>query len=242
MHEDISSPLGEHIFELCDPEPLRNSELGSTSPCSYEDNSPYTTRIATATATTIAVTNNGGNHHVLFDSPEEIPNDDHLTASIYFSSSPPFHVPPPQFLSNSNQQNHFDLSLLQFQSKTPLTIASIMGAPSPPPSLPPIFDEECLSLIPHSYMRLESSSPSSCSFLDPPDPLMAAAPYLPDNLAAAIFAGSSGIFTGNLHVGNELQMQNQELEYRGDNGGIFCSESLPGIYNSSELQVFVLKD
>ncbi|CAL5416543.1 unnamed protein product [Camellia sinensis] len=256
--DDISSPLSAQIFELCDPElfpePLQNSEVTSTSNntnCCYEDNTPYPTNLSfppditnlpyttvhdkTTTSTTpntptttTPTANNNRNLSAIFDSPEELEND--ISVSIDFSP----------FLTNSNQQDQFDPSSLQ--SQTPLTDTTVVvnGLSQYPPDsvvpllgppLPSFFEEECLSLIP-SYMHLNSSSSGPpCIFVDATDTM---GPYLPGNLRTTLSADSSGIFSGSMYMGNE--MQNQELEYQSDNGGIFCQENLPRIYNSCELQ------
>ncbi|XP_059653037.1 zinc finger protein CONSTANS-LIKE 5-like [Cornus florida] len=258
--EDISSPLSAQIFDFCDPdlfpETLQNSEVASSSNCCYEENSSYTTNLSfapdikfissldkngtvnvptitttttasttttTSTTTPTSTNNNNSNLSVIFDSPEEIEND--ISASIDFSPSPPFSVPP--FLTA--QQDQFDLSSLQSQIPVngltpypPDPVVPLMG-----PTLPAVYEEECLSSMP-SYVRLNPSSPS-CSFLD-----HTIGPYLPGNLNAALSAENSGIFNGSMIMGTELQTQ--ELEYQGDNGGIFCLEPLPQIINSTELQ------
>ncbi|KAA8527806.1 hypothetical protein F0562_035325 [Nyssa sinensis] len=257
-HEEISSPLSAQILEFCNPElfpeTLQNSEVASSSNCCYEEHSSYTTNIlsfvpdinnftstinnngnintiaATSTTSTTAPTTNTPNSNrnlsIIFDSPEEIEND--ISASIDFSPSPPFSVPP--FLAP--QQDQFDLSSLQSQVPETDVINGLSQYPSEPvvplvgPPLPSVYEEEALSSMP-SYMRMNPSSPS-CSFLD-----QTIGPYLPGNLNAALFAENSGIFNGSMLVGKELQPQ--ELEYQGDNG-IFCPEPLPRIFNSNELQ------
>uniref|UniRef100_A0A5B7AP05 Putative transcription initiation factor TFIID subunit 12-like isoform X2 n=1 Tax=Davidia involucrata TaxID=16924 RepID=A0A5B7AP05_DAVIN len=248
--EEISSPLSAQILEFCNPElfpeTLQNSEVASSSNCCYEENSSYTTNISfapdinkftspidnngtinTTTTAPTTTTNTTNNLSIIFDSPEEIEND--ISASIDFSPSSPFSVPP--FLNP--QQDQFDLSSLQ--SQVPVTDVVNGLSQYPPeavvpivgPTLPAVYEEEVLSSMP--YMRLNPSSPS-CSFLD-----HTIGPYLPaGNLNAALFAENSGIFNGNMLVGTELQPQ--ELEYQGDNGGIFCPEPLPRIFNPSELQ------
>uniref|UniRef100_A0A5B7APR1 Putative CCT motif family protein isoform 2 n=1 Tax=Davidia involucrata TaxID=16924 RepID=A0A5B7APR1_DAVIN len=248
--EEISSPLSAQILEFCNPElfpeTLQNSEVASSSNCCYEENSSYTTNISfapeinkftspidnngtinTTTTAPTTTTNTTNNLSIIFDSPEEIEND--ISASIDFSPSSPFSVPP--FLNP--QQDQFDLSSLQ--SQVPVTDVVNGLSQYPPeavvpivgPTLPAVYEEEVLSSMP--YMRLNPSSPS-CSFLD-----HTIGPYLPaGNLNSALFAENSGIFNGNMLVGTELQPQ--ELEYQGDNGGIFCPEALPRIFNPSELQ------
>ena len=57
---------------------------------------------------------------------------------------------------------------------------------------------------------------------------------LPGNLNHGLGSDNSGIFTGNLLVSSELQ--GKELDYNGDNGGIFCHDQLPRVYNSGDMQ------
>ncbi|KAA8548876.1 hypothetical protein F0562_000560 [Nyssa sinensis] len=255
--EEISSPFSAQILEFCSteffPETLQNSEVASSSNCCYEENSSYTQNLSfaldinnftntienngninTTTTTTSPTTptttadtiNNNSNLSIIFDSPEEIEND--ISASIDFSPSPPFSVPP--FITP--RQDQFDLS--SFQSQVPVTDVVNGLSQYPPevlpllgPPLPAVYEEEVFSSMP-SYMQLNPSCPS-CSFLD-----HITGPYLPGNLNAALSAENSGIFTGSMLVGTELHPQ--ELEYQGDNGGIFCPETLPPIFNSDELQ------
>ncbi|XP_057503475.1 uncharacterized protein LOC130787026 isoform X1 [Actinidia eriantha] len=250
--DDTPSPLSGEIFELCDPdlfqEALQNSEVNSNH-CSYEENNSnsyttnlsfasnqnhlpnqnletYTTKTTTAstttTPTTTTATINNTNFSTIFDTPEEIEND--ISASIDFSQPTQFSLP--QF--PINQQDQFDLS--SFQPQAPLTNTHVVNGLAHFPPLPSVFEDECLSSLIPSYPRLNSNSSISCSFLEPQ-----MGPYLPSNLGTTLSAENSGIFNGNLFMGNEFQPQ--ELEFQGDNGGIFCPDQhLPRIYNSSELQ------
>lgn len=59
--------------------------------------------------------------------------------------------------------------------------------------------------------------------------------YLLGNFTAALSADSCGIFSGGVLMAPELQPQ--ELEYQGDNGGIYCQDSMQRVFNSAELQV-----
>ncbi|XVF62779.1 hypothetical protein PTKIN_Ptkin09bG0035900 [Pterospermum kingtungense] len=204
---------------------------GNTNSATLTATSTTTTTTATSTNTTstTAPTNNtNGNLSIIFDSPDEIDND--ISASIDFSQSPSFSVPP--FLT---QQDQFDLSLLQ--SQIPLAdvaadglsqftadpVAPLMGTP-----LPSVFDEDCLSSMP-SYVPLNPSSPS-CSFLGPGIPS-----FMPAGaMTAALSADSSGIFAGNILMASELQPQ--DLEYQADNAGIFCPDSVQRVFNPGDLQ------
>ncbi|XVE65770.1 hypothetical protein DITRI_Ditri08aG0026300 [Diplodiscus trichospermus] len=196
--------------------------------------SSTSTTTSTNTTAIAATDNNNSNLSMIFDSPDEIDND--ISASIDFSESPCFSVPP--FLT---QQDQFDLSLVQSQIQlanvaadgrlsqyTTDTVASLLG----PPTLPSVFDEACLSSVP-SYVPLNPSSPS-CYFLGP-----GMANFMPAGaITAALTADSSGIFTGSILMGSEV-LQPQDFEYgQGDNGGIFKpGNSFQGL--SSENQQLV---
>lgn len=213
---------------------------------SYQDNNantntntntptPTTTTTSTNTTTTTnttATTNtNNRNLSIIFDSPEQIDND--ISASIDFSPSPQFSIP--NFLAN--QQDQFDFSSVQPQ--IPLTDIVVDGlpvsqypadliAPLMGHSLPSVFEEDCLSSVP-SYVPLNPSSPS-CAFLGP-----AMGTYMPGGtMNAALSADSSGIFAGGILMGSDLQPQ--ELDYQGDNGGIFCPDSMQRVFNPGDLQ------
>ncbi|KAL2463183.1 CCT motif family protein [Forsythia ovata] len=107
--------------------------------------------------------------------------------------------------------------------------------PPPPvpllgPPLPLAYDDECLSSMP-SYMRLRSSSPS-CTIMDP-----MIGQYLPaGNMNPPFSAENSGILTGGgLLMGTELP--SQELDFQGDNGGLFLPDTISRLFNcSSDLQ------
>lgn len=96
-------------------------------------------------------------------------------------------------------------------------------------------EEECLSLMPNSSYTMRLSS-----FLGSANTVRG--PYLPArNFRSAALSddNNSGIFTGSEYAGNN-GVQNQELEFQGDDAGIFYSDPLPGIYDSSTvLQVFL---
>jgi hypothetical protein len=262
LQDEISSPFSAQIFDLCDlglfPETLQNSEATSSSNCCYEENSSYatnlslpgevdtkfngyqdnnginpnkickpahqTTSTSTSTTANTITMNNNSNLSVIFDSQEEIDND--ISASIDFSPSPPFPVPP--YLTI--QQDQFGFSSMHPQialsdaaveglSQYPADpVATLMGAP-----LPAVFKED--------YLPLHPLSPS-CSFFGP-----ALGTYMPAGSmnATALSADSSGIFARSILMGSELQPQ--ELDYQGDNGGIYCPDSVQRVFNPGDLQV-----
>jgi len=103
----------------------------------------------------------------------------------------------------------------------------IMGHP-----LPSVFEEDWLSSVP-SYVPLNPSSPT-CSFLGP-----AMSTYmLAGTMNTALSADCSGIFDGGILTGSEWQPL--ELDYRGENGGIYCPDSLQHVFNPGDLQVLAI--
>lgn len=266
VQDEISSPISSQILEFCEnelfPETLQNSDVTSSSNCCYEDNSSYnqnislaldvdtkfnnnntiTTRTSTNQANTTTTTNNNttnnSNLSIIFDSQDEIDND--ISASIDFSTSPAFHISP--YLPVTTHQNQqFGYSSLQPQ----VTLAANSGVeglaqyptnPVVPPlmrgPLPSVFEDDCLPSAP--YMPMNSSS-SSCSYLNP-----GMAPYMPIGpLNTALSADGSGMFGGTILLSSDLQAH-QELDYQGDNGGIYCPDSIQRVFNPSDLQVLPL--
>ncbi|KAF1897728.1 hypothetical protein Lal_00032486 [Lupinus albus] len=265
MQDEISSPISTPIFELCDAElfsdTVQNSEVTSTSNCCYEENTSYATNISptldvhnkinsnsninivttptspTATSTNINNDNttNSNNLSLIFDSQEDIDID--ISASIDFSSSPSFTIP--SFLPVTTHQEQFDFASVQHQAQlapgsvlkgllqypTDPIVAPLMGA-----QLPSVFDDICISSIP-SYMPLNPSS-GNCSYLGPGMGMYM--PPGPGNLTTTLSAESSGLFGGNILLPSELQPQ--ELDYHGVNGGIFCTDSTQRVFNPPDLQ------
>ncbi|KAG8483244.1 hypothetical protein CXB51_022186 [Gossypium anomalum] len=217
--DDISSPTNVPFLYFSDAdllsEALQNSEV--TSNCCYKDQNSSTTTTTTTntTATSSANYNNTAtdNLSVIFDSPDEIEDD--ISASIDFSQSPSFSIP--QFLAQQDQIDH--LSLVQSQNQLCETTADLVGPLSGPP-FTHVFEEDCLSTVP----SLNPSSPS-CSFFG----ASTMANFMP-----ALSVDSSGIFTGNFVMGSESQAQN--LEFQGDNGGLFCPDSGQCIFNPGDIQ------
>ncbi|XP_017232180.1 two-component response regulator-like APRR5 [Daucus carota subsp. sativus] len=254
--QEISSPLSAQILEFCEselfPETLQNSEVASSSNCCYEEHSSYTTNVPFNTPEVSKLSDsiannvtrkpfsnapppmsaenntNTSNLSIIFDSAEDFDND--ISASIDFSSSPTA-LSVPQF--TNCQQQQFDISLLQTQlgvadNAVDASLSQYANGPVVPqimgPPFPALNEDECLSSMP-SYMRMNHSSPT-CSFLDP-----GINSYLQSNLNGTLSTESSGIFTGNLFLGTDLQPQ--ELDYQGDNGGLFSTEPLSRVYNSN---------
>ena len=57
----------------------------------------------------------------------------------------------------------------------------------------------------------------------------------PGPLNTALSADSSSLFGGGILLGSELQTQ--ELDYQGENGGIYCTDSIQRVFNPPDLQV-----
>ncbi|GAB2294326.1 hypothetical protein Dimus_028536 [Dionaea muscipula] len=256
--DEISSPISAQIFEFCDPdfftvETIHNSEVTSNSNCCYEDQSSYTanfcypsdldekfsyklvdisklqtdatdnannsitttTFTSTTMANTCTLTANNCNLSIIFDSQEEIDND--ISASIDFSPSPPFSAAP--YLATIQHDQ------LDFTSQLPVAVGPFSHyssdgmLPLMAPQLPPVCEEDCLSAIP-PFLRLNPQT-ASCSFLDP---------FFPGQLSATLAADCPSFFTGTIFGSG------QELDYQGDNTGIFCPDKLPSTYNSGDMQ------
>ncbi|RYR38076.1 hypothetical protein Ahy_A09g043024 [Arachis hypogaea] len=187
---------------------------------------------------------------IIFDSQEELDND--ISASIDFSSSPAaFNVPPMFPVTTNHHQEQFDFSSMhhhhhQIQQLAACSVVegfsqyptdtSAVAPPPPPlmgaPQLPSVFEEDCISSAVPSYVTLNPSSPS-CSYLNP---AAIPPPYMPPAgpLATALSADRAALFTGSMLLGSELQRP--DLEYQGENGGIYCTDSIHRVFNPQELQ------
>lgn len=259
FQDEISSPINAQIFDFCDPElfaeTLQNSEFNSCSNCCYDKNSPYATNLSNspdqtdnngngngngntvagaasfiptndASAATNITTNSASNLTAIFDSQEELDND--ISASIDFSPSASFSIP--QYLTI--QSGQFDVS--QVQSQMPLVdpmIEGLVQCPMAPvgalidEDLPSIYVDDCLSSL-TSYMPLNPASPS-CSFVG-----TTMATYLPTTSMnpATSTVESCGMFS---LLGPDLQ----DLDYQGDNCGLYSQDCMQGTFNPADLQV-----
>nr|XP_034914637.1 zinc finger protein CONSTANS-LIKE 3-like [Populus alba]TKS12756.1 hypothetical protein D5086_0000059830 [Populus alba] len=110
--------------------------------------------------------------------------------------------------------------LSQYTCRPPA--APITGHP-----LPSVFEEDCLSSVP-CYVPLNPSSPT-CSFLGP----AMSTCMLAGTMNAALSADCSGIFDGGILTSSEWQPL--ELDSRGENGGIYCPDSLGPAMSASML-------
>ncbi|XP_020225564.1 myosin-G heavy chain isoform X2 [Cajanus cajan] len=237
-HEEKSS----YATTISPPLEVDNNKISINSNSNIVTTSSSTNTASTTTTTTTNIVNNNNNNNatnnnnlsIFFDSQDDIDND--ISASIDFSSSPSFVVP--SLLPITTQQEQFDFSTAQPQVQlsaagsvlkglsqypTDPVVAPLMGAP-----LPSVFDDDCISSIP-SYVPLNPSSPS-CSYLNP-----GIGVYMPPgSLNTALSADSSGLLCGNILLGSELQAQ--DLDYQGENGGIYCTDSIQRVFNPPDLQ------
>lgn len=242
QQEQVSSPLSTQLLEFCEsdlfPETIQNSEVASSSNCCYDEQSSYTTNISFPTADTIKYptpidnttttkpptsnnidTDDINNFSIIFD--EEITEND-----IDFTTPHNLNLPSYQF----GHQDHFDLTILQNQidHTTNMNNGPIQpypndhGVPIIGPTLSTVCENDCLSSMPPSkFMRFNNTATSpNCSFMDPSLSSYLSNPPLP--------LETSKMFNANLFLG--------DLEFKGDNRGIFCQDPLPPPYNSSELQ------
>ncbi|TYI05993.1 hypothetical protein ES332_A10G127700v1 [Gossypium tomentosum] len=223
---DENSSYGNNLNIPPDIEQLNNGYQNNnrnTNPTTTTSTSNTATSTNNTVATPAANNNNNNNLSIIFDSPDEMGND--ISASIDFSESPSFSVPP--FLTH---QDHFNLSLVQSQMQLPDVSAEGLSqyttdtvGPLLGPPLPSVFDEDCLSSVP-SYVPLNSSSPSG-SFLGPP---------MTSFMPAGTIADSSGVFAERILLNSELQPQ--DLEFQGDNAGIFCPDTVQRVFKPGDLQ------
>ncbi|KVI00415.1 hypothetical protein Ccrd_021352 [Cynara cardunculus var. scolymus] len=254
--EQVSTPLSAQILEFCKselfPETIQNSEVASSSNGCYEEQSSYTTNpsdpwnnmtkcptlvdtatIALETKATAATATPTTSKFLIFEE-ESIENDISTPLDLTNTSSFTNHQYP---FSNEDQ---FDLSLLQNQ--VPLTTYNNTIDNGPfssyvhtlsndhvvpiirPSALPTVCEEDSLSSMPPSkFMRLNNPLSPNCSFIDP-----SIHSYLPGS------SEGSGTFNVNLLLGSDILPN--ELEFQGDNGGMFCTDLLQCSFNSNELQ------
>ncbi|GJV21424.1 putative CCT motif family protein [Tanacetum coccineum] len=230
--EQVSSPLSAQLLEFCEsdlfPETIQNSEVASSSNFCYDEQSSFPTADITKYPTPIdntkpptstnIDTDDINNFSLIFD--EEITEND-----IDFITSPNLNLPAYQF----GHQDQFDLTILQNQIDHATNINNGPIQPYPndhvvpiigPTTLSTVCEDDCLSSMPPSkLMRLNNATTTSasCSFMDPSLSSYLSNPPLPLET-----------FNANLFLG--------DLDFKGDNVGIFCQDPLPPPYNASELQ------
>ncbi|KAL5542354.1 hypothetical protein UlMin_010064 [Ulmus minor] len=237
-NDELSNQINAQIFEFCDselfpPETLQNSDevTSSSNNGCYEENSSYPTNFNSYQDHNNVNSNtdtncNNNNISIIFDSQDEIDNE--ISASIDFTPSPPTFSMPPLVLTT--QQDQFDFSSIQPPISLPDPVVDGFShypadpiGPLIPPSLPPVFEDDCLSSVP-SYTP-------SCSFLGAP---MAA--YLPSGTInpAAFSADNSGLFASTMLIPSDLQTQH--LDFQGDTNGLYSNDPMQRVFNPRELQ------
>ncbi|KAI3459548.1 hypothetical protein Pfo_016211 [Paulownia fortunei] len=206
------------------------------------DNNIKLDATASSPATPTAVATRNSNLSIFLE--DQLEND--ISASIDFTPSPSFSVPHQQYFNNNNNQEPFSMSSLNNQislgdaadgslytahqytpERRPMVAPPLAVGPGLGPALPTAFKEECLSSVP-SYIRLRTSSPA-CTLVDP-----MVGPYFPSGSMSAPFSfDNSGIFTGGTGLLLGTDLSHQELEFQGDNGGLFLPDSMARIFNCS---------
>jgi hypothetical protein len=213
---------------------LENNNINNNN--NSNSNSTATTTSTTSTTNTNNITNNTNNNlSIIFDSQEEIDND--ISASIDFTSSSSFLVPTPLLPINTTHQEQFDFSSTQPHHNLELSNCSVLKglssqyqtdiSPVSAPaqligaaSFPSMFEDDCISSIPSCNPYLSNGLGL----------------YMPQgNLNTALSADSSSLFGGGILLGSE--MQTQDLDYQGENGGIYCTDSVQQVFNPQDFQV-----
>ncbi|KAK2400167.1 CCT motif family protein [Trifolium repens] len=211
---------------------LENNNINNNN--NSNSNSTATTTSTTSTTNTNNITNNTNNNlSIIFDSQEEIDND--ISASIDFTSSSSFLVPT-LLPINTTHQEQFDFSSTQPHHNLELSNCSVLKglssqyqtdiSPVSAPaqligaaSFPSMFEDDCISSIPSCNPYLSNGLGL----------------YMPQgNLNTALSADSSSLFGGGILLGSE--MQTQDLDYQGENGGIYCTDSVQQVFNPQDFQ------
>ncbi|XP_076896493.1 uncharacterized protein LOC143549477 [Bidens hawaiensis] len=129
-----------------------------------------------------------------------------------------------------SNQDQFDLSMLQNQNQNrindpmfscPSALSNGNAGPIVgPTTMLNVCEQDIISPMPPSkFMLPDNMLSSNYPFIDP-------------SMSSNLPMPTEG---GNLFLGNDIQID--ELEFHGDNTGIFCNDLLPP-YNSNDLQVF----
>ncbi|CAF2289134.1 BnaA04g19400D [Brassica napus] len=247
--DDITSPLSAQIFDFCDPQQFeetfnQSSEVNSVSNIldksgSFQDtNTTTTTENSNTNMNNIFQDdeddNNNADLSIVFDSHDDFEND--IAASIDFSSSPLQYPLIDQLLTTTNQ-DQFDFSSgAQIVHQLPniphsgdnLALPAVSSIA--PPLLPlGVFEEDCLSSVPSYNLGL---NPNPCSFFRTSG--------LPAYMSTGLLSSdnSSGLYPGHIHLGPDFNKpRDQLMDFQTDNGGLFCPDSIKGIFNPGDLQV-----
>ncbi|KAL3724668.1 hypothetical protein ACJRO7_029782 [Eucalyptus globulus] len=209
--------------QLClppDTESINNFQ-DSNGNCNVNNNTLITDLSDSNNISTNIAHNGNSNFSTIFDD-STVDEVDDISASIDFSTSPPFYVPP--FPGSTQQEHQFDFSPAQPEIPLPDHIVNRVISPYPPPSTNqagailrpamPQMIEDCLSSVP-SYIPLSRPS-ATCAFLGPNN--CGTYSTVPGHLSASLCGDTSGMFMGSL-----LELQAPELDFRGDSTGIYYS-------------------
>lgn len=239
-YEEQSSYPTNHSFN--------NSDMNTYNNIMHGDMKTFVSSAATATTPstspltpTITTTRDDCLSIIFGLTDDQIEND--ISDSIDFTTlSPSFPVYPySQHMSNQEQfnissiGNHFSLDMMdgsQHMAQQCTSERQQEVAPPPPgvvpmmgPWTPAAYEGECGMSSVQSYLSLRSSLPG-CTLIDP----MMGQYLHSGGIHAPFSAENSGIFTGSGSLmGTDLS--HQELEFQGENGGIFMPDSMPRFFN-----------
>ncbi|KAM0002709.1 putative transcription factor C2C2-CO-like family [Helianthus debilis subsp. tardiflorus] len=226
VQEQLSSPLSAQLLELCESnlfqEAPQNSEVASSSNKSYEEQSSCTINPSILPYCSTGVDNNAiastttNDFSLMFEdkiTPIDLTNTPHFTNNQY-----PF-----------SNQDQFDLSLLQNQNQFNDPIFSYPCALSSDHDVPIVGPTKFLNICEQDII---SSMPPS-KFMLSDNMLSSNYPFINPSINSNLPMSTE---EGNLFLGNDIQIH--ELEFHGDNNGIFCNDHLPHSFNSNDLQAF----
>ncbi|XP_073128512.1 uncharacterized protein [Henckelia pumila] len=240
-YEEQSSYPANHSFN--------NSDMNTYNTIMHIDMKTAVASAATATtpstgpSTPTITTARDDCLSIIFGSTDDqIEND--ISDSIDFTTlSPSFPAvyPYSQHMSNQEQFNissighQFSLDMMDGSPHTAAQqcVSERQQAVVPPPGvvpmmapwLPTAYDGEYGMPSVPSYLSLRSSLPG-CALLDP----MMGQYLHSSGINATFSAENSGIFAGGGSLmGTDLS--HQELEFQGENGGIFMPDSMPRVFN-----------
>ncbi|KAJ4903500.1 CCT motif family protein [Raphanus sativus] len=245
--DDITSPLSAQIFDFCDPQQFQetfnpSSEVNSVSnilekPGSFQDTNTTTTTENSNTNMNNKFQDdedgiNNADLSIVFDSHEDFEND--IAASIDFSSSS-LQYPVIDNLFTTTNEDLFDFSSgVENVHQLPNipysgdTLALPAFSSITPPLLPlGVFEEDCLSSVPSYNLGI---NPNPCSIFR-----TSGLPAYMANMSTGLLSSdnSSGLYPGP----DTNKPRDQLMNFQTDNGGLFCPDSIKGIFSPEHLQV-----
>ncbi|KAK4787292.1 hypothetical protein SAY86_011125 [Trapa natans] len=243
LQEEISSPLSAQLLDYYNselfPETLQNPQLGYEEKAANPITDPNLLQkegyIFTNSNNHSGSSNSShGNLSAILDGQEDIHD---ISASIDFSSTSPFYVPPPfadaqhdQFddlSSVQQQQHHLQLSDAVVNGFHPFPHSDLTG-PFLGSPLPSIIEDCSIS-----------SPPAGTAFHTAP---AANAGFIPGGTMSFAFCSTdtSGIFPAASFVSRDM-MQPQELDYRGDGASFYYPDPKQQIFNPSDVQALSIE-